>query len=86
MTRSVALVAFLASAGVGVHAFAPRQQSGAVCRTTHTALNAKPNDTFASVARRVAGTGAAFLAGVGFASQIAFADPSALVAGPLGEL
>lgn len=93
MTISLALAALLAVAGPGVVAFTPQQRQHNVAPSrTNTALNAKTNDTFESVARRVAGTGAAFFAGVGFASQIAvasqiaFADPNALVAAPLGEL
>ena len=85
MTRSLALAALLAVSGTGVDAFAPSRLPGGAARTTSTSLDAKSNDTFESAARRVAGTGAAFFAGVSFAGQIAFADPNAVIASPVGK-
>jgi len=87
MTRSLALAALLAVSGAGVDAFAPSHLPGGngAARTASTALDAKSNDTFEGAARRVAGTGAAFFAGVSFAGQIAFADPNAAVAAPIGK-
>ena len=85
MTRSLALAALLAVSGTGVDAFTPSRLPGGAARTTSTSLDAKSNDTFESAARRVAGTGAAFFAGVSFAGQIAFADPNAVIASPVGK-
>ena len=84
MTRSLALTAFLALSGLGVDAFAPSRLPSGTARNANTALDARSKDTFEDAARRVAGTGAAFLAGVSFAGQIAFADPNAAVAAPIG--
>lgn len=86
MTRSLALAALLAVSGTGVDAFTPSRLPGGAARTTSTSLDAKSKDTFEGAARRVAGTGAAFFAGVSFAGQIAFADPNAAIAAPIGKL
>ena len=84
MTRSLALTAFLSLSGLGVDAFVPSHLPSGTARNANTALDARSKDTFEDAARRVAGTGAAFLAGVSFAGQIAFADPNAAVAAPIG--
>lgn len=85
MTRSLALAALLAVSGAGVDAFSPLRLPEGAARTTSTSLDAKSSNTFEGAARRVAGTGAAFFAGVSFAGQIAFADPDAAIAAPIGE-
>ena len=79
------MAALLAVSGTGVDAFSPSRLPGSAARTTSTSLDAKSNDTFEGAARRVAGTGAAFFAGVSFAGQIAFADPNAVIASPIGK-